>query len=107
MRVQFLEPWHVGNAHYPVGEIVEAQDLSWPLPTTSVRALDQEALDALAYWIGEEQYHSLHFTPGLKLPELRYPPPPPQPKGPLSEASEVTEDAEPAAPPVPAFPRRI
>ena len=74
MRFQMLEPWHVSNVHYEASVEVDGQDLPWPLPTMSVRALDQEALDALAVWTVEDLWSQLHYAPSLKLPNPRFPP---------------------------------
>jgi len=92
MRVQFLEPWHVGNVHYEASAEVDGHSLHWPIPPT-VRCLDSEALNAMCFWMGEEAYHTLHFTPGLQLPRIGYPPAAPVRKIPPSEPEAEAEPA--------------
>jgi hypothetical protein len=100
MRFQMLEPWHVANVHYEASAEVDGHSLPWPIPPT-VRCLDQEALDAMCFWMGEEAYHTIHFTKGLQLPNPRFPPDAPLRKIPPSEA-EAEADA-----PSSTFPRRL
>jgi hypothetical protein len=77
MKFQMLGLWGMIEA----GTIIDGNSSPslWPLPLNA-KALDQEALDALAYWYGEENYHLLYYSPGLRLPALHFPPPPPRRK---------------------------
>jgi hypothetical protein len=77
-KIQLLETWPAGgNMLLPGGTIIDANDPQFhgqPLPWPIAKALDQEALDTVAFWAGEENYPKLCFAPGLKLPALGYPP---------------------------------
>jgi hypothetical protein len=74
MKFQMLSDFHAGNISFAAGTIVDwlaVRDIPVPWPTA--KALDQEALDALAFYATEENFPKLQFAPGLKLPYLGYP----------------------------------
>jgi hypothetical protein len=83
MKFQLLGDWGSIEA----GTIIDGHDPQWSIETSgpgiggpfplNAKALDQEALDSLAYWYGEENYHLLYYSRGLRLPALHFPPPPP------------------------------
>jgi hypothetical protein len=72
-----------GSVLVPAGTEIDGNDPQWrgirlPLPMPlNAYAIDQAALNALAYWHGEEAYRWLHYAPGLRLPDPRNPPQPP------------------------------
>jgi hypothetical protein len=80
MKVQFLQDWHCGpgNTRVVTGQICDARDVPWPLPWNAVKALDQQALDALCFWCGEENYHLLQRNADLTPNPIGYPPPAPE-----------------------------
>jgi hypothetical protein len=80
MKFQMLGAWPgPGNVFIEAGAVIDGQQFPWPLPPNA-KALDQEALDALAFWYGQEHRHLIHFAPGLHLAERYQPPPAPQRK---------------------------
>jgi hypothetical protein len=86
MKFKLLSDWPVTGQHIiPANTVIDESmqwngiPIPWPLPLNA-KALDQEALNALACWHGEELFHLLQYTPGLCLPNPHYPPPAPQRK---------------------------
>jgi hypothetical protein len=74
MRYLFTQDWNYASA----GQIVDGFALPWPIPMFGIRALDQEALNALCHWYHEDLWRQFQYERGLQLPNPRFPPPAPQ-----------------------------
>jgi hypothetical protein len=76
MKFFMMQPWPKGQFIVEAGTVIDGNDPLYAgvaMPLTA-KAMDQEALDALCVWHGEEQYRWLHYAPGLRLPRLGFPP---------------------------------